>query len=284
MSMAITAKEFATIRKLVHERSALILEPGKEYLVEARLSVLARADGCTISQLIGRLGSPAGRVLADRVVEAMTTNETAFFRDTRPFDTLRTKVLPEVIARNADRRTLSIWCAAASSGQEPYTIAMVLREHFPQLASWNVRILGTDISAEMVERTRAGRYSQLEVGRGLPDALLTKYFTRVGTDWQVSPELRRLVEVRKLNLAAPWGALAAMDIVFCRNVLIYFDMETKRSILQRITKVAGPDGFLFLGASETTRGMEGSFELVEAGTGGCYRVLAAGEHTGRRAS
>lgn len=282
--MPITALEFDVVRKLIYERSAIVLEPGKEYLVEARLGPLARTDGCTINQLIGRLRSGTERTLTDRVVEALTTNETAFFRDVKPFETLKTSVLPEVIARKAASRTLNIWCAASSSGQEPYTIAMVLRENFPQLLNWQVKIMCTDISTEMVARTKAGRYSQLEVGRGLPAPMLLKYFTRVGLEWEASPDLKRWLDVRPMNLAAPWAVLGKQDVVFCRNVLIYFDIETKKSILRRIRDLITPEGYLFLGAAETTRGLDDQFESMQIGSSGCYRVAGAGKQMERRAS
>ena len=278
--MPITSLEFGVVRKLVHERAAIVLEPGKEYLVESRLAPLAKADGCTLNELIARLRAGTDRALNDRalddrVVEALTTNETAFFRDVKPFEILKNVVMPEVLARKAASRSLSIWCAASSSGQEPYTIAMVLREHFPQLVNWKVRIFCTDISTEMVARTKSGRYSQLEVGRGMPAPLLVKYFNRAGLEWEVNADLKKWVDVRALNLAAAWGVLPRQDIVFCRNVLIYFDVDTKKSILRRIGDLMKPDGYMFLGAAETTRGLEDQFESLQVGTSGCYRIVGA---------
>ncbi len=282
--MPITPLEFDVVRKMIYERAAIVLEPGKEYLVEARLGPLARADGCTINQVISRLRAGTERALNDAVVEALTTNETAFFRDVKPFETLRNVVLPEVIARKSSSRQLNIWCAASSSGQEPYTIAMTLKEHFPQLATWQIRILCTDISTEMVARTKLGRFSQLEVGRGLPAPMLVKYFNRVGLEWEAAPELKRWLDVRQMNLATPWAAMGKQDIVFCRNVLIYFDIETKKSILRRIRDLITPEGYLFLGAAETTRGLDEQFESMHIGSGGCYRVQGAGKQVERRAS
>ena len=278
--MPITSLEFGVVRKLVHERAAIVLEPGKEYLVESRLAPLAKADGCTLNELIARLRAGTDRALNDRalddrVVEALTTNETAFFRDVKPFEILKNGVMPEVLARKAASRSLSIWCAASSSGQEPYTIAMVLREHFPQLVNWKVRMFCTDISREMVARTKSGRYSQLEVGRGMPAPLLVKYFNRAGLEWEVNADLKKWVDVRALNLAAAWGVLPRQDIVFCRNVLIYFDVDTKKSILRRIGDLMKPDGYMFLGAAETTRGLEDQFESLQVGTSGCYRIVGA---------
>jgi chemotaxis protein methyltransferase CheR len=286
--MAITSLEFDAVRKLVYDRSAIVLDAGKEYLVEARLQPLARARDCSLGELIARLRPGVDGALQTSVVEALTTNETAFFRDVKPFDLLRAKVLPEVIERRRQARSLSVWCAASSSGQEPYTIAMILREHFPQVHGWDIRILATDISSEMVERTRTGRYSQLEVNRGgVPAPMLVKYFDRVGLHWDVHEDLKRWVTTRQMNLAAPWGSLGRQDIVFCRNVLIYFDVETKRSILRRARDLVGPGGYLFLGAGETTHGLVDGFDHVDGGRGGCYRVNAAstrGFQTERRAS
>lgn len=281
--MPVTTAEFEVVRRLVHERAAIVLDPGKEYLVEARLAPLARAEGCTLSQFIARLRAEDRR-LVERTIEALTTNETAFFRDVKPFETLRTKVLPEIIAAKSATRVLNIWCAASSSGQEPYTIAMVLKEDFPELVSWRVRILCTDISTAMVERTREGRYSQLEVDRGLPAPMLLKWFTRAGPEWAVAPELKRWIDVRQMNLAAPWPALGRQDVVFCRNVLIYFDIPTKRSILRRVRETLSPEGYLFLGAAETTRGLDDQFEALHIGSGGCYRATSGRRTIERRAS
>jgi chemotaxis protein methyltransferase CheR len=286
--MAISATDFETVRRLVYERSAIVLDVGKEYLVEARLLPLARARACTLAELVAKVRSGVDRPLQTSVVEALTTNETAFFRDVKPFEVLRTIVLPDVIERQRKARSLRIWCAASSSGQEPYTVAMILREHFPDVHGWDIRITATDISTEMVERTREARYSQLEVNRGgVPAAMLVKYFNRVGLHWDIHPDLKRWVTARQLNLAAPWGQIGRQDIVFCRNVLIYFDVETKRSILRRARELLGPRGYLFLGAGESTHGLDDGFDHIDRGRGGCYQVSAASQsnpQTERRAS
>lgn len=201
----------------------------------------------------------------------MTTNETSFFRDLHPFETLRTTVLPDVIARRASERRLHLWSAACSSGQEPYTIALVLREHFPALAGWTVRLVATDLSREILARARAGRYSQLEVNRGLPAPLLTKHFTREGMEWQLKDEVRRMVEFRELNLLEAWSGLADLDIVFIRNVLIYFDQDIKRGILGRVHRALRPGGYLFLGGAETTLNLDDRFERLHIGKTPCYR-------------
>ena len=202
----------------------------------------------------------------------MTTNETYFFRDQHPFDALAKAVLPQMIEKRMGRRALTLWCAACSSGQEPYTIAMVLREKFPELESWDVRILCTDISSEMLDRTRSGRYSQIEVNRGLPATMLIKYFGKVGTEWVVHEPLRRLLDVRALNLAGPWPSLGQIDIVFMRNVLIYFDVGTKSTILENTARSLAPDGVLFLGGAETTINLTASFRRVAVGPSTYYEL------------
>jgi chemotaxis protein methyltransferase CheR len=273
--MALGEREFDYIRALVHERAAIVLEPGKSYLVESRLMPLARAEGlATVAELIARLKSARSGRLHRLVVEAMTTNETSFFRDVRPFEALRHVVLPELIARRAAARRLSFWCAAASSGQEPYSLAMLLREHFPQLGDegWTLRLLGSDISEAMVERAREGRYRQLEVNRGLPAALLVKYFDKVGVEWRLREDVRRMVEFFPLNLADDWPPLPPMDVILARNVLIYFDVETKRAVLARMRRLLQPDGYLFLGGAESTLNLDDAFERVMICGAACYRV------------
>jgi chemotaxis protein methyltransferase CheR len=271
--MAITGNEFNYIRNLVRERSALVLEPGKEYLVESRLQLLARREGvASIQELLGRLRTDASGGLQRKVVEAMITAETTFFRDVRPFNSLRKIVLPEILARHTSDRTLNLWCAATSAGQEPYSVAMTLREDFPAIVSWNVRFIASDLSRELLERAREGRYSQLEVNRGLPAALLVKYFRKWGSEWQIHPGIRSMIEFQEINLAKPWPALPRMDIILMRNVLIYFDIETKKIILQRARRLLKPDGYLFLGGSETTIGIDDSFEPLTNDRPCCFRL------------
>jgi chemotaxis protein methyltransferase CheR len=272
--MGIDTKDFNFVREMVRVQSAIVLEPGKEYLVESRLTSLARAEGFgSLDQFLVELRArPA--LMQKKVVEAMTTNETSFFRDIHPFDALKTGLVPEIAKRNAVSRRIDIWCAACSSGQEPYTVAMTLMESLPQPDSWTIRILATDLSGEMLERTKAGRYSQLEVNRGLPAPMLVKYFQKHGTEWQVVEKLRRMVEVRPLNLIEPWAGMPQCDIVFLRNVLIYFDVPTKRLILGKVKKVLRPDGFLFLGGAETTINVDEAWSRVQFGRGVCYKPQA----------
>ena len=272
---AIDVAEFRFISELVHDRSAIVLEPGKEYLAEARLMPLARREGLSnVGDLVARLKRDKDSPLHRRVVEAMTTNETSFFRDQAPFAALRDVVLPALIEKRRQRRRLRIWSAAASTGQEAYSIAMVLAESFArELAGWDIRIVGTDLNAEVLERAREGSYSQLEVNRGLPAAMLVKYFERVGMSWRIGPALRERVEFRALNLAERWPAsLDLFDVIFMRNVLIYFDIPTKRTILGQVRRTLTPDGVLFLGAAETTLQLDDHFERIKVERAGCYAV------------
>jgi chemotaxis protein methyltransferase CheR len=258
---------------MVRDRSAIELESSKSYLIEARLSLLAKKYGYTTpSELIQHVREKRQPELERRLVEAMTTNETSFFRDIHPFDALRTKILPDLAISNTSQRTLSIWSAACSSGQEIYSIAMLLHEHFPQLLSWRLQLYATDLSDEVLERARAARFSQIEVNRGLPAALLLKYFRRDGMHWRLAPELPAMVKFTRLNLIESWPPLPSFDVVFLRNVLIYFAPETKKQILQNVRKVMAPRGVLFLGAAETTIGLGASFEREQVGNSIFYRV------------
>jgi chemotaxis protein methyltransferase CheR len=267
----LAAPDFDYIAQLVHRRSAIVLEPGKEYLAESRLEGIAREHGLgSVSELVARMRS--GTLdLSDAVVDAMTTNETSFFRDAHPFNALRDTVLPELIEARRVARTLSIWCGACSSGQEPYTLTMIIREHFPELANWNVRIVATDISPSMLERTRQGRYSQLEVNRGCPATMLVKYFTRDGMHWVVNEDLRRMVSPQYLNLNERWPVMPQFDLVLLRNVLIYFDVPTKQQILAKVRQNLRPDGLLLLGGAETTMNLDANFERVPHGRSTWYR-------------
>lgn len=250
----IQASQFDIVRKLVKEKASIVIGPDKNYLIEARLGSLARKQGIkTLEELLAILAkSPLGD-LADNVVEAMTTNETSFFRDLSPFEEIKTSVLPELIQARTKERKLTIWCAASSSGQEPYSLAMLLRENFPELLQWDVSILCTDISKEMIKRTEDGTYSQLEVNRGLPINLLIKYFTQLENEYyQISNKIREIISTRILNLATDVKKLPRVDLIMMRNVLIYFDLETKEKILTEATSILNQPGYLFLGAAETT--------------------------------
>jgi chemotaxis protein methyltransferase CheR len=208
------------------------------------------------------------------VVDALTINETSFFRDAHPFEALRTHILPELIEKRRASRTLRIWCAACSSGQEPYSVALTIKEHFPELAGWRVELVGTDLSPTMLDRAREGRYSRLEVNRGLPARLLVKYFEQDGTDYRIDDSVRRMVTFRPHNLASPWPSLPQTDVVFMRNVLIYFGLETKREILTKVKRVLRPDGYLLLGGAETTVHVDDTFTRTPIGRTTFYRPVA----------
>jgi chemotaxis protein methyltransferase CheR len=267
--------DFDYVCRLVRDRSAIVLEPGKEYLVETRLAPIARQLGLeTVAALIHRLrADPNG--LATRVVEAMVTTESSFFRDHHPYETLRTAALPHLIDLRAADRRLSIWSAASSTGQEAYSLAILIKEHFPRLAAWDVRILATDLSNEVLDRARAGRFSQIEVNRGLPAQLLAKYFRQHGVQWELNEEIRRMVEFRQMNLATEWPPLPLFDLVVLRNVMIYFDVPTKKAILGRAARLLRPHGFLLLGGAETTFGLDDSFRRVDRLKGGFYQLGGA---------
>jgi chemotaxis protein methyltransferase CheR len=231
-----------------------------------------RQEGvASLEHLVARLQARPDGPLHHRVVEAMTINETSFFRDINPFEAVRRLVLPELLKARGAHRVLNVWSAACSTGQEPYSLAMVLRDAIPDLASWKVRIFATDLSSAVLERAKQGRFTQLEMNRGLPAPMLVKNFAQEGLEWQVKPEVRALIDFRQMNLCEPWPAFPPMDLVFMRNVLIYFDIATKKRIFGRLREVLRPDGYLFLGAAETTLNIDDTFEGTERGKTICYR-------------
>jgi chemotaxis protein methyltransferase CheR len=269
--MTLTATSFDWVRQLVHRESAIVLQPGKEYLVEARLLPMAQQRGLSgVSELVESVRSRPDAATTRRIVEALTTNETSWFRDGDPFTSLTGTVLPQLVAARRPDERLQIWSAACSSGQEAYTVAMLLSDALPHAAT-RVSITATDLSRQMVERTRAGRFSQLEVNRGLPASMLVRHFTRAGNEWEISPTLRRMITASECNLAAPLPRMGPFDVVYLRNVLIYFDLPTKQAILGRVRQLMRPDGWLFLGAAETTLGVDENWERVVVGRGSAYR-------------
>jgi chemotaxis protein methyltransferase CheR len=271
--MNITSGDFNYIRDLVRDQSALVLEPGKEYLVESRLDPLFRREGFpSFQRMVERLRSGPFGDLHRKVVEAMTTNETLFFRDARMFGMVKHTMLPELVARRARERSLNIWCAACSSGQEPLSVAMLLSEHLPSLDGWDIKLIGSDISREMLVRARAGGYGQLEVNRGLPAHLLVKYFEQHRSVWEVNRDIRRMVDFQEINLIHSWPFSHRMDLIFMRNVLIYLDVDTKKNILGRVARLLAPDGYLVLGGAETTTYLDDSFESVSNGGATCFRL------------
>jgi chemotaxis protein methyltransferase CheR len=259
----VTPLEYDYLRRLLRERSGLVLSADKQYLVESRLLPVARRAGLAgLGDLVQRLRAPSADALAVEVVEAMTTNESFFFRDKIPFEHFRDTIIPALMTARAAQRRIRIWCAAASSGQEPYSLAMCLKEMGSQVAGWRIEILATDLSNEVLEKAKAGVYSQFEVQRGLPIGLLVKYFSQIGDTWQIAPDLRAMVQFRPLNLLGDFNHLGTFDLVLCRNVLIYFDQETKIGVLDRLAKVTERDGYLVLGAAETVVGLTESFKPI----------------------
>ncbi len=253
--------EYDYLRQFLKSRSGLVLSNEKQYLIESRLLPVARKAGLqSIAALVAKLKEPRETVLAEAVVEAMTTSESFFYRDKTPFEHFTQMMMPEMLKARASQKKIRIWCAAASTGQEPYTLAMCLKEMERQLLGWRIEILGTDISNEVLDRAKAGTYTQFEVQRGLPIQLLLKYFTQQGESWTIAPELRSMVQWRKFNLLDSFASFGQFDIVFCRNVLIYFDQATKVDILGRISKIMATDGYLVLGAAETVVGLTDAFK------------------------
>ena len=255
-----TPPDYEYLRKLLKDHSGLDLSADKQYLIESRLLPLSRKAGLSgISELVQKMKGGSTAIIA-QVVEAMTTNETFFFRDKVPFDHFRDSIMPEILKARASRKSLRIWCAAGSTGQEPYSLAMCLKEMGAALAGWRVEILATDLSQEVIEKSKAGIYSQFEVQRGLPIQMLVKYFKQNGELWQINADVRAMIQHRPLNLLHDFSQLGVFDVIFCRNVLIYFDQETKIKIFDRLAKVVEPDGFLVLGAAETVVGLTDAFK------------------------
>jgi len=257
----VTPMDYEFLRKLLKERSGLDLSPDKQYLVESRLVPLARKAGLGgITELVQKMKAGSADALTADVVEAMTTNETFFFRDKIPFDHLKDTMLPALLQARSARRSLRIWCAASSTGQEPYSIAMCLKALGPAIAGWKTDIVATDLSQGVLEKSKAGIFSQFEVQRGLPIQMLVKHFTQIGDMWQLNPDIRAMVQHRQLNLLQDFGHLGMFDVIFCRNVLIYFDQDTKASIFERLSKVVESDGFVVLGAAESVVGISDAFK------------------------
>jgi chemotaxis protein methyltransferase CheR len=258
--LLVTPPDYEYLRKLLKDQSGLDLSADKQYLIESRLLPLSRKAGLQgIPELVQKMKAGSQSLVA-QVVEAMTTNETFFFRDKVPFDHFRQAIMPEVLKARAARKSVRIWCAAGSTGQEPYSLAMCLKEMESQLGGFRVEIIATDLSQEVLEKSRAGLYSQFEVQRGLPIQLLVKYFKQAGEFWQINPDIRAMVQHRQLNLLHDFSQLGTFDVIFCRNVLIYFDQDTKISTFNRLAKAMEPDGFLVLGAAETVVGLTDAFK------------------------
>jgi chemotaxis protein methyltransferase CheR len=270
--MTIGASARTYLCDFIFRRSAIVIGADKDYLLEARLGPVARVEGCdSIDALADKMRRGPENGLHTKVVEAITTHETTFFRDLHPFEALRDEIFPALMRARAVTRTLTVFCAACSSGQEPYSISMILNDHFPDLATWNVRILATDLSAQVLERAREGKFHQIEVNRGLPAPMLIKHFERVGTDWQIKPAIKTRIDFRQLNLIEPWPSMPRIDVLFLRNVLIYFDIPAKQTIFARARQVLAPDAYMFLGGAETTLGIDASFAREQFGKATYYR-------------
>jgi chemotaxis protein methyltransferase CheR len=272
--------DFDFIRDLVRDRTAINLDESKLYLVNARLLPITRTHGFgSVLELVRHLRAQPFADLHRIAVEAVVTTETSFFRDFYPYEALEQEILPDLIEdRRSTSRTLNIWSAGCSSGQEPYSIAMLIRSSFPELASWNIRLLASDVSQGMLERSRAGVYSQVEVNRGLPAPMLVKYFRPDGPSWSIADEIRNMVTFFHHNLARDTPTLPPVDILSMRNVLIYFDVETKRRVLERVRRHLRNGGLLMLGTAETTLNLDENFERLRIGRAVFYRT------TGRNAS
>jgi chemotaxis protein methyltransferase CheR len=256
----VTPPEYEYLRKLLKDHSGLDLSADKQYLIESRLLPLARKAGLSgIGELVQKMKGGSASTIT-QVIEAMTINETFFFRDRVPFEHFRNSIVPEILRARGNRKSIRIWCAAGSTGQEPYSLAICLKEMGATLAGWRVEILATDLSQEVLEKSRAGIYSQFEVQRGLPIQMLVKYFRQTGELWQINADIRAMVQHRQLNLLRDFSQLGVFDVIFCRNVLIYFDQDTKINIFNRLVESTEPDGFLALGAAESVVGLTDVFK------------------------
>lgn len=264
------------VRTFMHQRAGVVLEPAKDYLIEARLQTLAHREKLASSDaVIAVLRANPDDALARKVLDALLMGETSFFRDGHLFETLHKTVLPELRAAHREDRKLSFWCGASSSGQEPFSLLMTMAEHCPELLGWDLEFLSTDLCLDALDRARAARFTQLEVNRGLPSDLLAKYFTRATAEWEFHPDLRRRVDFREVNLVRDWPEMPGLDLVLLRNVLSYFDVETKQSVLARARARLRPGGFLVLGATENLANLVDGFETVVHDKTVCYRLRPA---------
>jgi chemotaxis protein methyltransferase CheR len=252
---SLTTVDYPYLRQLVLGLSQNVMDPGRDYLFETRLTTVLRNRGLShLDELVSLLKLRKDPQLERSVADAMTINETSFFRDTRPFELLRTELLPSLIEARKHTRCLRFWSAACSTGQESYSLGMLMAEHFPTLANWSIRIEGTDIAAEVVARAQAGAYHRIEMNRGLPARHVVRYFDHQGEDWVVKPEIKKMCNFRQANLCGPQlpfnRAGDRFDVIFLRNVMLYFSQETRRTLLAYVHRVLAPDGILFLGSSE----------------------------------
>jgi chemotaxis protein methyltransferase CheR len=271
--MSLSATSFDYVRSVLRERTGNVLADDKVYLVETRLFPVARQRGfATVEALVARLRATSSPELLQQVLDAMTINETSFFRDGRPFDDLREHVLPDLIRCRASERRLHLWSSACATGQEPFSLVLLLRQHFPELEGWTIRVLASDLSPSVLSRARRGWYSALEVARGVPAEMLARFFHPAHDGWQVNDEVRRQIEFLNINLVERWPVLPLLDLVLMRNVLIYFDLSTRQQVLAQVRRVLRPDGYLLLGGAETTHNVDEEFEAMPAGATSVYRL------------
>lgn len=259
--MSIPGVDFEFIAREVKERSGLVLTPEKAYLLETRLAPIARREGiATVAELLRVVRTRREERVIAQIVDALSTNETFFFRDKTPFDAVRDTVIPALFTAKGRGARLRVWCAACSTGQEPYSLAMTFEEMRAAGQPVEAEIIATDLSERVLEKARSGLYGQFEVQRGLPIQMLVKHFTKQGEAWKISDRIRSQVDFRKVNLLEPFGSLGQFDLVFCRNVLIYFDAEAKKRVLERIAAQMHDHSFLVLGGSESTMGITDAFQ------------------------
>ncbi len=264
--MATTKSNFVAVREFIRERTGMVLDDSKNYFVETRLQIICKEDGYeSVDELMNTLIRRPFSELADKVVDQLMVNETYFFRDNAPFKVFEEKVLPKIIEKNSDKKSLRIWCAAASSGQEPFSVCMIIKDKFPALANWKVEFEATDISSQMIERCKSGVYSDVELRRGLPPSLKSRFFKQNGVNWHLSQEIVSMVKFSQLNLVRPWPRLPKPDVVFIRNVLIYFDVETKKKILDNLMRLLGPGGYFFVGGGEIPASLGAAVESLGSG-------------------
>jgi chemotaxis protein methyltransferase CheR len=273
--MTCSDSDYAYLRELVLEQSANLIDPSRNALFDARLKPIAqKAGAATLKDFVSLLKVDRAPHLHRAVAEAMTINETSFFRDLKPFEMLRETILPRLIEQRREQRRLRIWSAASSTGQEAYSLAMLIAEHFPELAGWDVKIIGTDISQYVLDYARRGRYRRLEVNRGLPARMLLKYLVRDGEEWAVSERIRSMCEFQYANLCEALPKLPVFDLVMLRNVLLYFPPQDRSYLFNDVYRLMAPDGCLVLGNAEQAEDSSAQFEVEFASSSYCYRLIA----------
>ena len=276
LGSSVRREDFDYVRALLKEHSGVALEDGKEYLLEVRLSPLyAELKVESVSELVELLRRDSTVAVRERVLNSLLTNETYFFRDIHPFEVLRTTVLPELFAARSAKRHLRIWSGACSTGQEPYSLAMIVNDLLDRFPGFTVEIVATDLADENLDRARSGKYCQAEVNRGLPAPMLIRHFTKKGETWEINESIRRMVTFRKLNLFGSWSAIDRADLILLRNVLIYFEQDAKKEIIARMRRHVAEDGAFLMGASETVLGLSEEFNIVHSGKASLYRPKVA---------